>query len=137
MFLFFFVKKKLSSLTKEKQTLERKIQATSQKLEKTQMELAEEKALRKSLEMNQTSWQTKHKQLNDELVEYKSKKEAELVDLKEQLRDVMFFFEAQKQIENSADRDEIAEGRIIIGPEANTSTKNTNSRGGSKRHSKR
>lgn len=114
--------------------MEKKIQATSQKLEKTQTELVEEKALRKSLEMNQTSWQTKHKQLSDELIEVKTKKEAEVVDLKEQLRDIMFFFEAQKQIESSDHRDEIAEGRIIVGPEANTSK---NSSRASKRHSKR
>lgn len=128
------MKKKVTSLTKEKVQMEKKIQATSQKLEKTQTELVEEKALRKSLEMNQTSWQTKHKQLSDELIEVKTKKEAEVVDLKEQLRDIMFFFEAQKQIESSDHRDEIAEGRIIVGPEANTSK---NSSRASKRHSKR
>ena len=51
--------------------------------------------------------------------------------MKEQLRDVMFFLEAQKQIENSADREEIAAGRILIGPEAKTSSSR-----GSRRQSK-
>jgi len=33
----------------------------------------------------------------------------------------MFFFDAQKQISESADRDEIAEGRIVIGESAQPS----------------
>ena len=124
----FLFQKKISSLNKEKQTMEKKIQSINHKLSQTQSELSEERALRKSLQLNQTSWQVNHKQLQDELSQYKIKKEAEVTDLKEQLRDVMFFFEAQKQIENSAHREEIAEGRIMIGPNANSS-KNTSTRG--------
>ena len=37
----------------------------------------------------------------------------------------MFFLEAQKQISESADRDEIAEGRIVIGEAAPPSTSAT------------
>lgn len=36
------------------------------------------------------------------------------MDLKEQLRDIMFFLEAQKQIEASDAKDEIAGGKIVI-----------------------
>ncbi|XP_033218355.1 BRCA1-associated protein [Belonocnema kinseyi] len=132
---FFLFQKKISTLNKEKQTLEKKIQNITHKLSQSQSELSEEKALRKSLQLNQTSWQTKHKQLQDELAQYKTGKESELTDLKEQLRDVMFFLEAQKQIENSADREEIAAGRILIGPDAKTS-KNSSTRS-SRRQSKR
>jgi hypothetical protein len=39
----------------------------------------------------------------------------------------MFFLEAQKQISESADRDEIAEGRIVIGEAAQPSTPSTGS----------
>jgi len=34
--------------------------------------------------------------------------------VKEQLRDVMFFFEAQNQIEQSEYKDEISEGQIVM-----------------------
>lgn len=34
--------------------------------------------------------------------------------MKEQLRDIMFYFEAQKKIAESEQRDEIAEGTIVI-----------------------
>jgi len=50
-----------------------------------------------------------------------------LADVREQLRDVMFYLEAQKQISESADRDEIAEGRIVIGEAAQPSTPVTGS----------
>lgn len=41
----------------------------------------------------------------------------------------MFFLEAQKQISESADRDEIAEGRVTIGEGPQTSTSKTSRRG--------
>lgn len=34
--------------------------------------------------------------------------------MKEQLRDVMFFFEAQNQIEQSEFKEEISEGQIVV-----------------------
>jgi hypothetical protein len=37
----------------------------------------------------------------------------------------MFFLEAQKQISESADRDEIAEGQIVIGESAQASSHTT------------
>lgn len=93
------------------------------------MELTEEKDLREALQLNQTSWQTKYKTLQDEL----SAKEAEITDLKEQNRDLMFFLEAQKQIDESVNRDEIATGRIVI-PLSPKSGKSSGSRGRKKRH---
>ena len=90
--------------------LDKRLQHSTNKLAQIQTELTEEKDLRKALELNQTSWQIKYKTLQDEL----SAKEAEITDLKEQNRDLMFFLEAQKQIDESVDRDEIATGRIVI-----------------------
>ena len=45
--------------------------------------------------------------------------------MKEQLRDVMFFFEAQKQIEASDAKDEIVEGKIVIAESSKSGNKNT------------
>jgi len=100
-----------------------------------QAELTEEKDLRKALQLNQTSWQAKYKKLQDELSELKTAKETEITDLKEQIRDLMFFLDAQKQIEESVDREEIATGRIVIPPSPKAG-KSSGSRGhkGHKRH---
>lgn len=110
------------------------MQHSTNKLAQVQAELTEEKDLRKALQLNQTLWQTKYKKLQDELSELKATKEIEITDLKEQIRDLMFFLDAQKQIEESADRDEIAAGRIVIPP----SSKNGKSSGsrGHKSHKK-
>ncbi|XP_034952400.1 BRCA1-associated protein [Chelonus insularis] len=108
------IKDKLIVLNREKQTLEKKFQSVNSKLSQAQNELTEEKELRRALEQNQLSWQSKYKQLQDEFTQYKNNKEGEVKDMKEQIRDLMFFLEAQKQIENSAEKDEIAAGTIIV-----------------------
>ncbi|XP_011315418.1 BRCA1-associated protein isoform X2 [Fopius arisanus] len=121
------IKAKIIALTKEKLALEKRLQTSIIKLNQAQSELSEEKELREALQLNQTSWQTKHKQLQDELKECKSTKESEIQDLKEQIRDLMFFLEAQKQIENSTDKDDIAGGTIIV-PETSTTPKSRSRR---------
>nr|CAD7201147.1 unnamed protein product [Timema douglasi] len=68
-----------------------------------------------AFQRNLTVWQTKFKALEDQFQGFKQAKDGELAEVKEQLRDVMFYLEAQKQIAESADRDEIAEGHIVIG----------------------
>ncbi|XP_029174662.1 BRCA1-associated protein [Nylanderia fulva] len=121
-------KKQFATFNRDKQTLEKRLLHSTNKLAQVQTELTEEKDLRKALQLNQTSWQTKYKKLQDELSELKKTKEAETTDLKEQIRDLMFFLDAQKQIEESADREEIAAGRIVI-PPSSKSDKSSGSRG--------
>ncbi|XP_012058743.1 PREDICTED: BRCA1-associated protein [Atta cephalotes] len=123
------LKKQFTTFNRDKQMLDKRLQHSTNKLAQIQTELTEEKDLRKALELNQTSWQTKYKTLQDEL----SAKEAEITDLKEQNRDLMFFLEAQKQIDESVDRDEIATGRIVI-PSSPKSEKSSGSRGRKKKH---
>ena len=123
-FLLVFLQEKLTTLTREKQSLEKRLQNTNAKLVQAQSDLTDEKELRKALQLNQTSWQTKNKQLQDELSEYKGTKETEVTDLREQVRDLMFFLEAQKQIENSSDKADIAGGQIIV-PESSKNVKQT------------
>lgn len=105
----------MNHLTRDKQSLEKRLQHSNTKLSQTLSELSEEKQLSGALQANLTSCQKKHKELQIQFNEYKTAKESEITDLREQIRDVMFFFEAQKQIENSADKEDIAGGRIIIG----------------------
>lgn len=124
-------------MTREKQSLEKKLQNSSIKLNQAQSQLAEEKELRQALQMNQLTWQNKHKQLQDEMSELKDKKEAESTDLKEQIRDLMFFLEAQKQIENSAEREEIASGRIVMESGSSNTPKSNTPKSKNKKDKKR
>ncbi|KAJ4445291.1 hypothetical protein ANN_07095 [Periplaneta americana] len=113
---------KLLLLTREKQATDKKLQQVISRLATTQSELQDERQMNRSLQQNQTVWQSKFQTLEKQFNEYKAAKDKELADVREQLRDVMFFLEAQKQISESADRDEIAEGRIVIGESAQPST---------------
>lgn len=122
------MQEKLTTLTKEKLTFEKKLQHANTKLNQAQGELSEEKALRQGLELNQTTWQTKLKSLESELLENKTTKENEIKDLREQLRDLMFFLEAQNQIEKSVAKDDIVGGTIIVPEKPNTSEPSTRSR---------
>lgn len=58
--------------------------------------------------------------LNNDFEKLKSEKEAEIQDLKEQLRDIMFYMEAQMKIEESPLREEIVEGQVVVGQSAET-----------------
>nr|CAD7575745.1 unnamed protein product [Timema californicum] len=106
---------KINTLTREKQITEKKLQQTSNRLTLVQSELNDERQMSQAFQRNLTVWQTKFKALEDQFQGFKQAKDGELAEVKEQLRDVMFYLEAQKQISESADRDEIAEGHIVIG----------------------
>ncbi|XP_030759634.1 BRCA1-associated protein [Sitophilus oryzae] len=108
-------------LTKEKLALEKKLQQQSSKLSTTLHELNEEKHLGKALRNNQQQWQTKLNNLEESFKELKISKEKEIADLKEQVRDLMFFINAQQVIEKSEDREDIAQGSVSIGEAPQTS----------------
>lgn len=113
----------MSQLAREKQIVEKKLHSSNTKLSQIQTELIEEKALRKALNSNQTSWEIRYQKLQDERNKYKNTKESEHVDLKEQVRDLMFFIEAQQKIQQSTEKEDIASGHIVIpeAPKASTS----------------
>ena len=48
---------------------------------------------------------------------WQAAKGAKIADLEEQLRDVMFYLETQKHVEQSPHRDEIVGGQIVVQPE--------------------
>ncbi|KAK0183329.1 hypothetical protein PV327_001380 [Microctonus hyperodae] len=126
-------KEKLLAVNREKQILEKKLQHSNLKFNQIQSELKEEKDLREALQQNQISWQSKQKQLQNEYTEYKNIKENEFKDMQEQIRDLMFFLDAQKQIENSSDKNDIAGGTIIV-PETSNVVKPTRSRKQHRKH---
>lgn len=101
---------KLSTVIKEKQALEKKLAAMNLRLTTCLKDLAEEQQFSKTRQLNNTSWQNKYSALEKLYKE----KEQEVVELKEQVRDLMFFMEAQSKISQSEFKDEIAEGSVTV-----------------------
>lgn len=103
---------KLQAMIKEKTAVEKKVNFMNAKLTTVLKELAEEKQFGKASQEDYTAWQKKYSSLE---IKYKAK-EAEVVDLKEQVRDLMFFMEAQDTISKSDLKDEIVEGSVVVEP---------------------
>jgi len=116
------IEDKLTSVTKDKTTLETKSSKLSTKLGGVLRELQEEKTLNTNLRENQSLWQKKVEDLEARLKRVEEERERETQDLKEQLRDVMFYLEGQKQLEDAeknlpVTQEEIEGGQITIGAE--------------------
>ncbi|XP_003436037.2 BRCA1-associated protein [Anopheles gambiae] len=105
---------KLHALTKEKNSLERKVSQLTSKLGTVLGELAEEKQFGKTLQANQVTWQTKFTTLEKQCTE----KEQEIVELKEQVRDLMFYMEAQNTIAGSELKSELVDGTVVLPADA-------------------
>lgn len=81
--------------------------------------------MNKALQSNQTGWESKHATLNDKFECYRKEKEAEIADLKDQIRDLMFYMEAQNVVANSELKNEIADTSISIAAPVETPKKST------------
>uniref|UniRef100_A0A1B0G7Z4 BRCA1-associated protein n=1 Tax=Glossina morsitans morsitans TaxID=37546 RepID=A0A1B0G7Z4_GLOMM len=124
------LEQRVQILTKEKQTLERKLHQNNNKLRDLQKQLAEEQEISRALQTNQNSWHTKYKLLEQQYKEYKESKEEELNSVKEQLHDIMFYMHAQTKIAESGLKDEIAGGTVMLPetPEPSSSSSHKNHR---------
>ena len=91
------------TLTKENKSLEKKLNSMSQKFNKCLLDLQEEKTMNKFLRENQEEWHQKLKATEDKLTKLNEVRDKEIDDLKEQVRDLMFFLEAQDKLKNSAE----------------------------------
>lgn len=77
-----------------------------------------------ALRSNQSGWEAKCLALDEKFKKYEAEKEAEIADLKDQVRDLMFYMEAQNVIGNSELKDEIGTSSVTISnPEPDTSKK--------------
>ena len=119
----------LENVKREKLKIETKFNQMMQKISKLTTELTEEKQLNRSLTDNQEEWQVKLKKTEIELNVTKELKEKEITDLRDQVRDLMFFLEAKEKVQESPYKDEIEEGNIIV---AETESQGQNSRKTSK-----
>ncbi|XP_070495567.1 BRCA1-associated protein [Chironomus tepperi] len=114
------MEQKLNTVIKEKQAIEKRMTALSSRLAIVLKDLSEERQFSKTLQLNHNSWQTKYSNLEKQYKE----KEAEIVELKDQVKDLMFYMEAQNTISKSELKDEIAEGSIIVGESSGNKSKN-------------
>ncbi|XP_043199621.1 BRCA1-associated protein-like [Amphibalanus amphitrite] len=110
------LRERVQQAGRDRAAAEKKVQQLTQRLNRCQKELDEEKQINKSLRENQAGWQDRVKRLEANLGEIKREKDKEVQDLKEQVRDLMFFLEAQQKIaaESSSLQQELAEGSIVV-----------------------
>lgn len=77
-------------------------------------ELVEEKQLGKALQSNLSSWELKYNTLDKVYKTVREQKDTEIIELKEQIRDLMFYMDTQNKIVNSDMNEEIAAGSVIV-----------------------
>ncbi|XP_001946888.1 BRCA1-associated protein isoform X1 [Acyrthosiphon pisum] len=104
----------VNTITKEKNLLEKKVHNLSIKLDQTKIKLDEECQINSALQTNQKEWHIKFSNLEKDFSNYKTTKDQEISELKEQVRDLMFFLEAQNTIDKSVDREDIVNGSVIV-----------------------
>jgi len=121
----------VQSLTKDKQNLDKKVNQLSQKMNKCLADLKEEKAMNKSLLENQDGWQRKLKETDERLTSIMSERDHEISDLKDQVRDLMFYLEAQEKLKGAtgASQEEIETASVVVSPGCSSESKTPKSRG--------
>lgn len=110
----------IETLNKEKQALDKKCAQMHKQLKKALHELQEEKEMNKCLLENQSIWQHKVTGLETQIRDLAQTKDTELQELKEQLRDVMFYVEAQQKLAEAKEvtPEELQDGQVIVGAAA-------------------
>ncbi|XP_039751792.1 BRCA1-associated protein [Pararge aegeria] len=100
---------RVTALERENKTLERKLQHLTSKVSALQQEASEERGLAGGLAASHKQWQERAQKREDAFL-------AEVAELKDQLRDVMFFVEARGQLEkvDGATQDEIASASVTV-----------------------
>lgn len=68
----------------------------------------------KAFQSNQSSWLQKYAELEQHFAAHKSEKEAEIAELKEEVRDLMFYMEAQNTIAKSSIKDEYVDSSVSM-----------------------
>ncbi|CAF0909803.1 unnamed protein product [Brachionus calyciflorus] len=108
------LKENLFQLTKEKNALEKKCSTLNTKLTKLQSEFNEEKEMNKCLSSNQEIYQSKLSKMEENLKKLTIEKDAEIQELKSQLRDIMFYLDAQNKISENVSKEELDQSHVII-----------------------
>ncbi|KAJ3605113.1 hypothetical protein NHX12_027163 [Muraenolepis orangiensis] len=107
---------RIGGLSKEKQGVEKKFTQLNARVSKMSQELKNEQEMNNCLRANQLELQAQLANEERKAKETGERKDGIISELQEQLRDVMFYLEAQQQIEHlpPEEREEIQEGQINI-----------------------
>ncbi|KAL3041876.1 hypothetical protein OYC64_019952 [Pagothenia borchgrevinki] len=111
------LERRFGEMGKEKQSIEKKCTQLNSRVVKLSQELMEEQEMNRCLRANQVELQATLAEEAHKAKESVGCKDVAISELQEQLRDVMFYLEAQQQIEHLPPeaRSEIQEGQINIG----------------------
>ncbi|KAG0205481.1 hypothetical protein BGX28_002964 [Mortierella sp. GBA30] len=96
-------KEKVPLLIKEKKAVEKRLEKVQEKLQVLERQYEEEKEMNVGLRTNQDSFKEKLQA-----------KEAEILDLQEQVRDMMIYLDTQQRVEASPLKDELVNGTVGV-----------------------
>lgn len=126
----------ISELEKEKKERDKKLNQLQTKLSKVHSELQEEKELNKYLSDNQHAWRDRVTALEEKMHSTMDKKDQEIKDLQDQVKDLMFYLETQQKISQAPEgtKQDIQGGHLVVtvSPEASGGGKKGRKKG---RHS--
>ncbi|CAH0402603.1 unnamed protein product [Chilo suppressalis] len=106
------LKEQVTALSKQNKAGDRKLQQITNKVQSLQCELSEERGLATALAATHAEWQATAKRTEQNFL-------AQVADLKEQLRDVMFFVEARGQLAASDTApEELQSAQVSVGAPA-------------------
>ncbi|RVE66239.1 hypothetical protein OJAV_G00124110 [Oryzias javanicus] len=110
------LEQRLGEISKERQSLEKKSTQLNGRVLKLSQELKEEQEMNRCLRANQAQLQAQLAEEERRAKESGERKDSVISELQEQLRDVMFYMDAQQKIEqlSSEARSEIQDGQINI-----------------------
>ncbi|XP_048728991.2 BRCA1-associated protein-like [Ostrea edulis] len=116
------VKIELHAVNREKQSVEKKCSHLHGRLTSALKDLQEEKQMNKCLLENQQVWQKKVTVLESQVHDLSQNKEQEIQELRDQLRDVMFYMGAQQKLSETSEvsETELQESQVIVGASGNT-----------------
>lgn len=118
---------------RERQAAERRVSQLSQRLSHAHTELTDERQLGAALRSNQHDWQQKLSKLESRHQQMRLDKDSEIAELKEQIRDLMFYIDAGRAISESADREDIAAGTVTVPTTTDDPHRSKNKKGRKKR----
>jgi len=96
----------------EKKSFDKKYAQLLQKLQKVTKEKDEFEAFTLAHKENPKLWQDKLNEIEQKLKGELASRDKQILELNEQVRDLMFFLEAQKKIDD-AEKSEIKDGQVI------------------------
>ncbi|KAF9924646.1 hypothetical protein FBU30_005415 [Linnemannia zychae] len=118
-----FEKEKIPVLVKEKKAAEKRMEKMQERLQTLERQYEEEKEMNIGLMANQESIRTKLQE-----------KEAEILELQDQVRDMMIYLDTQQKIEASSIKDELVNGTVgvVVAPPTSSPSGNHTRRKGRK-----